>query len=153
MRPIDAALAHLTPLLGTEIGVSDWFTIDQARIDRFAEVTEDHQFIHVDPARAAQTPFGGTIAHGFLTLSLASAMFYQVDTPMAGQSAGINYGFDKIRFIAPVHAGNRIRGRFVLSDVQRRSDTELQRKHEFTVETDHSDKPALAAQWVSLTLF
>ena len=104
--------SDLQSLIGTEIGVSKWILVDQARIDAFAEITEDRQFIHIDPVAAKQTPFGGTIAHGFLTLSLASAMSYDAVKPLDGVVMGVNYGFDKLRFLAPVPAGSRIRGRF-----------------------------------------
>ena len=104
--------AALQALIGTEVGVSRWITVDQARIDAFAETTEDRQFIHVDPEAAKATPFGGTIAHGFLTLSLASAMSYDAVAPLEGVVMGVNYGFDRLRFLAPVPAGSNIRGRF-----------------------------------------
>ena len=94
-------VADLPGLIGTEIGVSRWITVDQARIDAFAEITEDRQFIHIDPVAAAQTPFGGTIAHGFLTLSLLSAMTYDAVPPLEGVVMGVNYGFDKLRVLAP----------------------------------------------------
>ena len=154
MNALSQAHEKLLPLVGQEIGLSDWFDIDQTRIDRFASLTEDEQFIHIDPARAAkETPFGDTIAHGFLTLSMASAMAYQVFPALEGQSASINYGFDKIRFVAPVRAGSRIRGRFTLMDVQKRSEAELLRKHALVVEIGQVDKPALVAEWLSLTVF
>ena len=98
-------VADLPGLVGQEIGVSRWITVDQARIDAFAEVTEDRQFIHIDPEAARATPFGGTIAHGFLTLSLLSAMTYDAVPPLEGVVMGVNYGFDKLRFLAPVLAG------------------------------------------------
>ena len=110
----EMTLNDLRALVGKQIGLSDWITVDQARIDAFAAVTEDHQFIHVDPARAAQTPFGGTIAHGFLTLSLLSAMHYNAIPDIAGTLHAVNYGFERIRFLSPVRSGVRIRGRFVL---------------------------------------
>ena len=112
-----ARLAELQPLVGQEIGVSDWIGIDQARIDRFADATGDHQWIHVDPARAAAGPFGATIAHGFLTLSLLPAMgmaAFAID----GLRMSVNYGLDRVRFPAPVRAGSRLRGRFVLREYQ-----------------------------------
>lgn len=106
--------SELQGLIGQEVGVSKWFEITQTRIDAFADCTEDHQFIHVDPEAAEKTPFGGTIAHGFLTLSLASAMSYDAVAPLDGVVMGVNYGFDKLRFLAPVPAGSRVRGRFKL---------------------------------------
>ena len=119
--------SELQSLIGQEVGVSRWFALDQARIDAFAGLTEDEQFIHVDPERAKTTPFGGTIAHGFLTLSLASAMSYDAVKPLQGVVMGVNYGFDKLRFLAPVPAGSRVRGRFKLlaADVVRRVNQEL----------------------------
>lgn len=140
--------------IGTEIGVSNWITVDQDMIDRFAEVTHDDQWIHVDPARAAaETPFGGTIAHGFLTLSLASRFVYDVLPVQPGQVMGINYGFNKLRFLAPVPAGSRLRGRFTLTDVRQRSSTEVLREHRLTVEIEGQDTPALVADWLGLSIF
>ena len=104
--------SELQSLIGQEVGVSRWFALDQARIDAFAGLTEDEQFIHVDPERAKATPFGGTIAHGFLTLSLASAMSYDAVKPLDGVVMGVNYGFERVRFLAPVKSGKRVRGRF-----------------------------------------
>src|ERR1700722_15621177 len=117
-------IERLQAKIGAETGVSRWFEISQTRIDAFAEVTEDMQFIHVDPAAARATPFGGTIAHGFLTLSMLSAIAYDALPRLAGLAMGVNYGFDKLRFVTPVRAGSRIRGRFKLAAVTRRSDTE-----------------------------
>lgn len=142
--------SELSSLIGQEIGVSRWFEIDQARIDAFADVTEDHQFIHVDPEAAAQTPFGGTIAHGFLTLSLASAMSYDAVQPLDGVVMGVNYGFDKLRFLAPVPAGSRVRGRFKLLSAEDKGGGRWLIKHELTVEIDGADKPALIAEWLGM---
>jgi acyl dehydratase len=110
----EISLSEVEGLVGSELGLSDWMEVPQSRIDKFADATDDHQFIHVDPERAAETPFGGTIAHGFLTLSLLSAMNYNCVPRVREQTMGINYGFDKVRFMAPVPAGARVRGRFVL---------------------------------------
>jgi acyl dehydratase len=142
----------LPALIGQEIGVSRWFEIDQARIDAFADVTEDRQFIHVDPEAARATPFGGTIAHGFLTLSLASAMSYDAVKPLEGSVMGVNYGFDRLRFLAPVPAGSRVRGRFRLLAADDKGDGRWLLKHELTVEIDGSDKPALIAEWLSMQM-
>jgi len=98
-------------LTGKEVGVSRWFEIDQTRIDKFADVTEDWQFIHVDPQKAADTPFRGTVAHGFLTLSMLAAMAYDGLPAVEGRVMGVNYGFDKIRFVAPVRSGSRVRAK------------------------------------------
>lgn len=148
--------SDLPSLIGQEVGVSRWIEVDQARIDAFARITEDEQFIHVDPERAATTPFGGTIAHGFLTLSLASAMSYDAVAPLDGMVMGVNYGFDKLRFLAPVPAGSRVRGRFrLLSAEDKGSQDGVTRwllKHELTVEIEGADKPALIAEWLSMQM-
>jgi acyl dehydratase len=142
--------SELSSLIGTEIGVSRWFEVDQARIDAFAEVTEDRQFIHVDPEAAKATPFGGTIAHGFLTLSLASAMSYDAVQPLGGAVMGVNYGFDRLRFLAPVPAGSRVRGRFKLLSAEDKGGGRWLLKHELTVEIEGGDKPALIAEWLGM---
>lgn len=136
--------------VGQELGVSDWILVDQARIDAFAECTGDHQFIHVDPEKAKATPFGTTIAHGYLTLSLLSQMAYGAMPGIEGTKMGVNYGLNKVRFMAPVKSGRRIRGRFKLADVSERSAGVLQSTVEVTVEIDGEDKPALIAEWVTL---
>lgn len=140
----------LPTLVGQEIGVSRWFQIDQTRINDFAEVTEDRQYIHVDPEAAGQTPFGGPIAHGFLTLSLASAMSYDAVPPLKGVSMGINYGFDRLRFLAAVPAGARVRGRFRLLSAEAKGDARWLLKHELIVEIEGGEKPALIAEWLSM---
>ena len=140
----------LQSLIGTEVGVSRWIEVDQARIDAFAKITEDEQFIHVDPEAAKATPFGGTIAHGFLTLSLASAMSYDAVAPLEGVVMGVNYGFDKLRFLAPVPAGSRIRGRFKLLSAEDKGGGRWLQKHELTVEIEGGDKPALIAEWLGM---
>ncbi|TDK45117.1 MaoC family dehydratase [Antarcticimicrobium luteum] len=154
MTAIETARAELEAKTGTEIGVSDWITVDQKMIDAFADVTHDHQWIHIDPARAAaETPFGGTIAHGFLTLSLASKFSYECMQAMPGQVMGINYGFNKLRFLTPVPAGSRLRGRFTLTAIRQRSDTELLRETQLTIEIEGRDSPALVAEWLGLSVF
>jgi acyl dehydratase len=130
--------------------VSRWMTVDQERIDAFAKVTEDEQFIHVDPGRAGATVFGGTVAHGFLTLSLLSAMAYSVLPIIEGAVHGVNYGFDRVRFIHPVRSGSRVRGRFTLQAVTPRSEREWQLSYEVTVEIEGAHKPALAATWLTM---
>ena len=134
--------AEFEALQGREMGVSDWFTITQAQIDQFADCTHDHQFIHVDPEAAAKTPFGSTIAHGFLTLSLLSAMVYQMP-PVEGVVMGVNYGMNKVRFVSPVKVGARVRGRFVLDKLEEIRPGELQTTTTVTVEIEGQDKPAL----------
>src|ERR1700712_1533876 len=120
------SLASLEARVGTEIGVSRWFEVTQARINAFADATEDWQFIHVDPEAAKATPFGATIAHGFLTLSMLSAIAYDALPKVSGLAMGVNYGFEKVRFVAPVRAGRRIRGRFALAGLTKRSAKEWQ---------------------------
>ena len=144
--------SELQGLIGQEVGLSKWFDVTQARIDAFADCTEDHQFIHVDPEAAKATPVGGTIAHGFLTLSLASAMSYDAVAPLDGVVMGVNYGFDKLRFLAPVPAGSRIRGRFKLLSADDRGDGRWLLKHELTVEVEGGDKPALIAEWLGMQM-
>jgi len=144
--------SELAALIGTEVGVSKWFEIDQARINAFADATEDWQFIHVDPEAAAATPFGGTIAHGFLTLSLASAMSYDAVPPLDGVVMGVNYGFDKLRFLAPVPAGSKVRGRFKLLSAEDKGGGRWLIKHELTVEIDGGEKPALIAEWLGMQM-
>ena len=148
--------SDLQSLIGQEVGVSRWITVDQARIDAFARITEDEQFIHVDPEAARATPFGGTIAHGFLTLSLASAMSYDAVAPLDGVVMGVNYGFDKLRFLAPVPAGSKVRGRFKLLSAEDKGAqdgvTRWLLKHELTVEIEGGDKPALIAEWLSMQM-
>jgi acyl dehydratase len=148
--------SDLPSLIVQEVGVSRWITVDQARIDAFARITEDEQFIHVDPERAKATPFGGTIAHGFLTLSLASAMSYDAVAPLDGVVMGVNYGFDKLRFLAPVPAGSKVRGRFKrLSAEDEGAQNGVTRwllKHELTVEIEGGDKPALIAEWLGMQM-
>lgn len=144
--------SDLPSLVGREVGVSRWITVDQARIDAFARITEDEQFIHVDPERAKATPFGGTIAHGFLTLSLASAMSYDAVAPLDGMVMGVNYRFDKLRFLAPVPAGSKVRGRFRLLSAEDRGEGRWLLKHELTVEIEGGDKPALIAEWLGMQM-
>lgn len=144
--------SELQDLIGQEVGLSRWITVDQDRIDAFARITEDEQFIHVDPEAARATPFGGTIAHGFLTLSLASAMSYDAVKPLEGVVMGVNYGFDKLRFLAPVPAGARIRGRFKLLSAEDKGGGRWLLKHELTVEIEGADKPAMIAEWLGMQM-
>ncbi|MEX2519114.1 MAG: MaoC family dehydratase [Paracoccaceae bacterium] len=142
------SLDELRALLGKEIGVSKWITVDQTMIDQFAKVTDDHQYIHIDPVKAAGTPFGGTIAHGFLTLSLLSAMVYEAGPAIKGVTMGVNYGFDKIRFLNPVRAGKRVRGRFVLAKLDESVPGQITYKQDVSVEIEGEEKPALIAEWI-----
>lgn len=138
--------------VGKEVGLSDWIVIDQSRIDRFADVTEDDQFIHVNPERAAKTPFGGTIAHGFLTLSMLSKLADGCVLRLEGVKMGVNYGFDKVRFMSPVKSGKRIRGRFTLMSAEERARGQWSFKYSAKVEIEGEDKPALIAEWVTLQI-
>ena len=138
--------------LQAEIGrtyVSDWLLVDQAMIDRFAEVTGDRQFIHVDPDRAAQTPFGGTIAHGFLLLSLLPALHAGMDRPRPqAVRMAVNYGFERVRFVTPVRSGRRVRATSTLVSADEKRPGQLQQLSEVTVEVEGSTKPALTAAWI-----
>jgi acyl dehydratase len=145
-----ANLEDIQARIGTEIGVSGWIPIDQQAIDTFADVTGDHQFIHVDPEAAAKTPFGGTIAHGFLTLSLLSQMAAGVMLVPPTIRMAVNYGFEKIRFIAPVRSGKRVRGRFTLVSVEEKRPGQWQFLHHVVVEIEGEEKPALTADWIGM---
>lgn len=140
-------------LVGREIGVSQWRTISQEMIDQFAAATDDHQFIHVDPIRAArETPYGGTIAHGFLSLSLLSTMIFEAVPPLLGASMGVNFGFDRVRFLNVVRSGARIRARFVLADMKVRPSGIVETHYDVTVEIENAVKPALTARWLTLAM-
>lgn len=131
--------------------VSDWVEVTQAMIDQFAEATGDHQFIHVDPERAAQTPFGGTIAHGFLSLSLMPMLAAKSGAPLIeGAKMGVNYGGNKVRFMQPVRSGSRVRGRFRLRKLVERKPGVWERVQEYTLEIEGEAKPALVAEWIAL---
>ena len=146
----DLTITELSERVGQEIGVSKWILVDQKRIDAFADTTEDWQFIHIDAQAAKATPFGTTIAHGFLTLSLLSAMAYDALPKVSGLAMGVNYGFEKIRFLSPVRAGRRIRARFRLESLTQRSAREYLSRKAVTVEIEGEPQPALAADWLSL---
>lgn len=143
----------LRKAVGTQIGLSRWVDISQSRIDAFAEVTEDRQFIHVDPERAAKTAFGTTVAHGFLSLSMLSMLAYDALPRIDGQSASINYGFDRLRFISPVARDARIRARFTLSGMEQRADGSLLLLIKVQMEIYGVEKPALIGDWRILYLF
>jgi acyl dehydratase len=141
---------ELKEFVGQAIGTSDWLTVDQAMIDKFADATGDHQFIHVDPQMAEQTPFGGTIAHGFLSLSLMPVLTQMADMPrLEGIKMGVNYGGNKTRFLAPVRSGKRVRGHFKLLEIDEKRPGQWQQTVEYTLEIEGEDKPALVAEWVS----
>lgn len=148
LEPIETYRSHV----GGDDFLSPWLTVDQTMIDTFADATHDHQFIHVDPARAvAEGPFGGTIAHGFLTLSLLSRLAYGALPAVEGSRMGINYGFDQVRFLAPVRSGARVRGRFKLTAIKERA-VSVQSSWDATVEIEGSVKPALVAQWITVAM-
>lgn len=145
-----ASLDHIRAQVGQEVGVSSWLVVDQDRIHAFAEATEDRQFIHVDPDAAAQTPFGGTVAHGFLTLSLLSRMAAEAMLVPDGVKMAVNYGLDRVRFLAPVRSGTRVRGRFNLDSVDEKAPGQWLMRHNVTVEIEGEEKPALTAVWLGL---
>ena len=145
-----ATLDEIRNRIGEEVGVSSWVLIDQARIDAFAGATDDRQFIHVDPEAAAQTPFGGTVAHGFLTLSLLSQLGAEAMLLPDGLRMAVNYGLDRVRFLAPVRSGSRMRGRFRLDSVEEKAPGQILMRHNVTVEIEGEAKPALTAEWLGL---
>ena len=145
-----ATVEAIRARIGSEVGVSGWLTIDQPRIDAFAEATEDRQFIHIDPEAAVATPFGGTVAHGFLSLSLLSRMAADAMLVPEGIKMAVNYGLDRVRFIAPIRSGKRVRGHFVLDSIEEKAPGQLLMRHSVTVEIEGVDKPALTAQWLGL---
>jgi acyl dehydratase len=145
-----ATVGEIDSRVGQEIGVSGWLTVDQERITAFADATEDRQFIHVDPEAAARTPFGGTIAHGFLTLSLLSRMAAETILVPDTTKMVVNYGLDRVRFLAPVRSGKRVRGRFILDGIEEKVPGQILLRHVISVEIEGEDKPALSAVWLTL---
>lgn len=141
---------ELAGLIGQQIGTSEWITVDQERITTFADVTEDHQFIHINEAAAKMTPFGGTIAHGFLTLSLLSKFAEGAGLVIEGVKMGVNYGFEKVRFLAPVPSGSKVRAHFTLKDATEKKPGQFLITYEVTVEIEGADKPALIADWLGM---
>ncbi|WP_295897733.1 MaoC family dehydratase [uncultured Bartonella sp.] len=138
--------------IGKEVGVSNWRTVTQEMINQFADATDDHQWIHVDEKRARETPFGGTIAHGFLTLSLLSTLAYEALPELEGTTMGINYGFDKVRLMSPVKTGAKVRARFVLSDAEIRPSGRIVFHYAVTLEIENVKKPALTADWITIAM-
>ncbi|MAY35333.1 MAG: nodulation protein NodN [Spongiibacteraceae bacterium] len=138
--------------IGKETEPSDWLEVSQERINQFADCTLDHQFIHIDPDKAKETPFGGTIAHGFLSLSLLSHFSEQYSFVIDGFQMGINYGFDKIRFLAPVKAGKRVRAKARIMEIDETKPGQFRMKSEVTVEIEGEDKPALIAEWLTVQM-
>ncbi len=145
-----ASLDEIRAQVGRPLGASGWITVDQDRIDRFADVTEDHQFIHTDPAPAARTPFGGTVAHGFLSLSLLSRMAADVMLVPEGMKMAVNYGFERVRFLAPVRSGARVRGAFTLLSFDEKGPGRHQFIHRVEVEIEGEPKSALTADWIGM---
>ena len=137
----------------TQIGdeqLSDWVEVTQEMINLFADATGDHQFIHVDPERAAMTPFGGTIAHGFLTLSLMPLLASKTKQPsIAGVKMGVNYGGNKVRFLAPVRSGKRVRSHVKLLELDEKRPGQWQQTNEISIEIEGEEKPALIAEWIT----
>ena len=148
MKTVKAA--DLQATVGTDLGVSDWITIKQDRVNQFADVTEDHQFIHVNPEMAKLSPFGGPIAHGFLTLSLLSKFSEQGSLVIDGVKMGVNYGFEKVRFLAPVKVGKKVRGHFRLKSADEKRPGQYLLTYEVTVEIEGEEKPALVADWLAM---
>lgn len=146
------APAELLQHIGQEVGVSDWIEVSQSLIDLFADATMDRQFIHVDRERAKQTPLGATIAHGFLVLSLLSRMAYDAVPDIENAGMSLNYGMNRVRFVSPVRAGERVRGRFVLSDVVNRAEDQVLVTYAVTVDIEGRPDPALVAEWLTLSI-
>ncbi|MGB0634709.1 MAG: MaoC family dehydratase [Paracoccaceae bacterium] len=150
----ECSITEMKKFLGSEVGLSDWVVINQERINKFARLTEDEQFIHIDPERASkETPFGGTVAHGFLTLSMLVKLAESALPKIKDVKFTINYGFDKIRFIYPVAANSNLRARFILKEVEERSLTQIMTKWDVSVEIKNVERPAIVATWVNLLMF
>jgi acyl dehydratase len=141
---------ELLAKVGSVVGTSEWMLVDQEMINKFADATGDHQFIHVDVEAAKLTPFGGTIAHGFLTLSLMPVLSAKADLPrLDNVKMGVNYGSDKLRFLAPVRSGKRVRAHFKLTSMEEKRPGQWQQSQEVSVEIEGEDKPALICEWIS----
>jgi acyl dehydratase len=147
-----ATIDEMKALIGATIGTSEWVLVDQEMINKFADATGDHQFIHVNPEMAKMTPFGTTIAHGFLTLSLLPLLAAKAKMPhLDNIKMGVNYGSDKLRFLAPVKSGKRVRAHFKLVSMDEKRPGQFQSMQEVTVEIEGEDKPALICEWISQT--
>ncbi|MBA9083415.1 acyl dehydratase [Bartonella chomelii] len=146
------AIQDIKNFIGKEIGLSQWRLVTQDMINQFASATDDHQWIHVDEEKAKKTPFGGTIAHGFLTLSLLSTLAYEALPKLEGATMGINYGFDKIRFVSPVKTGAQIRARFILDDAKIRPSGRVVLHYKTTIEINKLKNPALVAHWLIIAM-
>ena len=147
---LTATTDTIADFVGKETGTSDWVVLDQDRINKFADVTEDHQFIHVNEEAAKMTPFGTTVAHGFLSLSMLSKLASGSIVVLEGVKMGNNYGFEKVRFVAPVKSGKRIRGHFTLMSADQKIPGQWTFKYGVKVEIEGEDKPALVAEWLSM---
>jgi acyl dehydratase len=143
---------NLPDYVGNTVGTSSWFTISQAQINTFGDATHDHQFIHVDPIKAKETPFGGTIAHGFLSLSLLSAIAYEAGLQLENMTMGLNYGFEKIRFLQPVAVNSKVRGKMSLTEFTEKRPGQFLFNWLVEVEIEGETKPALTAQWLTMTM-
>jgi len=139
---------EISGLVGEQLGVSEWVTVEQAHVNQFAEATGDHQWIHVDAERAASGPFGGTIAHGFLTLSLLPVLVGQV-YKIDDVKMGINYGLNKVRFTSPVPVGSKVRAQVTLAGAEPTKDGAVQLTTSVTIEIEGSERPALVAEWLT----
>ena len=147
---IKLSFDEVSAQLGKVVGKSEWYLIDQAMIDSFANLTKDNFFIHVDPERAMkETPLGSTIAHGFLSVSLLSAMSYDCVPGIEGAHFGLNYGFNKLRFVSPVPVNSRIRGHFTLNNIEKKDTGEITMIYDVIVELENQEKPVLAAEWIT----
>ena len=146
---MEITIDELKDKVGHTLGTSEWVEISQSMIDKFADLTGDHQFIHVDPVKAKATPFGTTIAHGFLTVSMLASLGASALPTVKGRTMAVNYGFDKLRMTSPVKSGSRIRGVFVLKSIDAKSPKQHQLVYTVTVEIEGSEKPALVADWVT----
>ena len=154
MKNIEKLIQNYHGKIGNELGKSSWFLIDQGMIDKFASLTMDSQFIHIDPERAKlETPFGSTIAHGFLILSLSTKFALEALEPPKNEKMSINYGFNKIRFINPVRCNDLVRGVFILKDIKHRSEKEILFHYELLTEIKNKKKPALICEWLGLSIF
>ncbi|MGL3823329.1 MaoC family dehydratase [Sphingopyxis sp. R3-92] len=141
---------ELQAKVGEHLGTSDWVLVDQEMINKFADATGDHQFIHIDVEKAKLTPFGGTIAHGFLTLSLIPMLGASTDGPkVADVKMGVNYGGNKVRFLAPVRSGKRVRSHIKLLELDEKRPGQWQQTNEITIEIEGEEKPALIAEWIT----
>ncbi len=144
--------SEIADYIGYEAEPTEWFEIDQSRVNQFADVTLDHQFIHVDEAQAKDTPFGGTIAHGFLTLSMIAHFSAQFSILIEGATMGLNYGFDKVRFLAPVKTGGRIRCRATVADIHEKDPGQFLIRYRLNIEIENEETPALVADWLGLVV-